>query len=106
MSQTSLLVFGACDVGGPRVYTARAYRADEDCLEPYAPVGLVEADELGSACDAVCLRIGGQLYVSTVCRPYPTEAALETPDEASECQLALEKLASETECDGDVEPDM
>jgi hypothetical protein len=91
---TAPLVFftgHGCKESGPRVYTAQAYRTDADCLDHYAPLGLVEAEELPSTCDPVCLRVGEQLYVSTVCEPYPSEAAPE-PADSPECEKALASL--------------
>jgi hypothetical protein len=77
-----------CDESGPRVYTAQPYRALLDCLDPYAPLSLVEARDVSSVCEAVCLRVGVSLYVSTVCAPYPGEAALVGLDD-TECAAAL-----------------
>jgi len=84
------LVAGAgCDESGPRIYTAREYRALPGCLEGYAPLSLVEARDVSALCEPVCLRVAESLYVSTVCAPYPLEASLAEPDEA-ECQAALD----------------
>ena len=77
-----------CDESGPRVYTAQPYRALLDCLDAYAPLSLVEARDVSSVCEAVCLRVGVSLYVSTVCAPYPGEAVLVGLDDA-ECAAAL-----------------
>jgi hypothetical protein len=76
LGQASLV---GCDESGPRVYTARLYRTDlasGACLDAYAPLGLVETDELGSTCPAVCLFDRDALYVSRVCAPYPSTATL------------------------------
>jgi hypothetical protein len=78
-----------CDDYGPRVYTAAPYRADLGCLDPYVPIGVVQAQALGSLCEPVCLRDGATLYVSTVCSPYPAEASIEGADAGSECAAAL-----------------
>jgi hypothetical protein len=88
-----------CEESGPRVYTAQAYLAEAECLEQYAPIGLVEAEVLASTCDAVCLRLGAQLYVSAVCAPYPAEASLEEGQDSAECAAALEAFESELSCD-------
>lgn len=93
-----LSLVSACDESGPRVYTAQAYDAEADCLEAYAPLGLVEADELPATCEPVCLE-GEALYVSTVCAPYPVTASQVTPEESTDCAKALDALATERECE-------
>jgi hypothetical protein len=90
-------VGSACEEYGPRVYTAAPYRAELGCLDPYAPIGLVQARDLGSQCDAICLREGDTLYVSTVCAPYPAEATIEAAD-AGSCAAAVAALAAEGYC--------
>ena len=60
-----------------------------DCLGPYAPLGLVEAEELPATCAPVCLTRDGTLYVSEVCAPYPAEATFVRSDESTECAGAL-----------------
>lgn len=87
-----------CEESGPRVYTAQAYLAGAECLEQYAPIGLVEAEVLESTCDPVCLRVGEQLYVSTVCAPYPAEASLEAARVSAECAAALNAFEDERSC--------
>jgi hypothetical protein len=93
------LVVGACEDWGPRVYTAQFYQPDADCLGAYAPLGLVEADDLGASCEPTCLRLADDLYVSTVCPPYPSEASVEDPATSSDCSVALGLLDAETFCD-------
>jgi hypothetical protein len=77
-----------CDESGPRVFTAQRYRADRACLETYAPLGLVEAEDIGSLCEPVCLSEGEELFISTVCPPYPAEASVE-PSDSEGCAAAL-----------------
>jgi len=77
-----------CDEPGPRVYTAQRYAVDQACLEGYAPIGLVEAEALSALCPAVCLSLEDDLYVSTLCPPYPTEASVE-PEDSAGCAAAL-----------------
>jgi hypothetical protein len=86
-----------CEEYGPRVYTAAPYRVARGCLDAYAPLGLVQARDLGAQCAAVCLREGGTLYVSSVCPPYPAEATLEAADAGNECGVAL----AAPSCDSD-----
>lgn len=87
----------ACDESQECVYTARLVHLDDSgaCLDAYAPIGLVEAEELGSSCDPVCLSKDGALYVSTVCPPYPDTAQLVDPHASVDCEDALALLASD-----------
>lgn len=88
---SALLLAGicsGCDESGPRVFTAQRYRADLACLEAYAPIGLIEARDVSALCEPVCLYQDEELYVSTVCAPYPAEASLAEP-EAEDCVAAL-----------------
>ena len=84
----------ACDASRPCVYTARLFHADKSCLDPYAPIGLVQADELGANCDPVCLERSGDVYVSTVCAPYPSTTQLLDPAESPECGAALSLMGA------------
>jgi hypothetical protein len=77
-----------CDESGPRVFTAQRYRADLACLETYAPLGLVEAEDVGALCEPVCLSEDEELFISTVCPPYPAEASVE-PADSEGCAAAL-----------------
>jgi hypothetical protein len=79
----------ACDQEGPRVYTARPVDTEAHCLEPYAPLGLVNAEELPATCGPVCLTLSGALYVSAVCPPYPNEATVVSPQGSKDCADAL-----------------
>ena len=93
------LGFGAlamlgCEETGPRVYTARLYHSNATggCLDSYTPIGLVEANELGSSCESVCLLEDASVYVSTVCAPYPSTGAVVSPDDSPDCAAALALL--------------
>lgn len=88
-SLTVSLLLVACSDAGPRVYTAQPYDVDAQCLGEYEAVGLVEADELSAACDAVCLEMAEGWFVSTVCAPYPDTAVPLDPAESEECAAAL-----------------
>jgi hypothetical protein len=79
---------GGCDEFGPRVYTAQRYEPELGCLEAYAPLGLIEANEIGALCAPVCLSQDDALFVSTVCPPYPATASVEQP-ESEACAAAL-----------------
>lgn len=95
----------ACDGWGPRIYTAQAYDPDASCLAGYAPLGLVEADELGASCDPVCLRLDETLYISTVCPPYPSDALVEDARTSPDCALALGLREAEVSCDAEETPE-
>jgi hypothetical protein len=83
------LLLVACSDAGPRVYTAQPYDADAQCLGDYEAIGLVEADDLSAACEAVCLGMAEGWFVSTVCAPYPDTATVLAPAESAECAAAL-----------------
>jgi hypothetical protein len=93
----SLAALASCDDSGPRVYTAMAYRAERDCLDDYAPIGLVQAADLSANCDAVCLTTPSSLEVSTVCPPYPALASPAPPD-SPDCIAALAALDAGRSC--------
>lgn len=88
-----------CEDAGPRVYTAQLFRPDAGCLEAYAPVALVEAGDLGSGCDATCLVSGDDLYVSTVCAPYPRDFVVGDPAESPLCAQALASFLEDRSCE-------
>lgn len=78
----------SCNEPGPRVYTAMPFDSEAQCLGPYQPLGLVDADELPANCQPVCLLRQGTLYVSEVCAPYPAQATVVGQDSA-DCVAAL-----------------
>lgn len=78
----------SCDEPGPRVYTAMPFDSAAQCLGPYEPLGLVDAEELPANCQPVCLLREDTLYVSEVCPPYPAQATLLAQD-APDCVAAL-----------------
>lgn len=92
----AVALLGACSESGPRIYTARLYRR-AGCLEPYAAIGLVQGRELGALCEPSCLRLDGELYVSSVCAPYPARSSVEPPA-STECSAALAALARNVTC--------
>jgi hypothetical protein len=87
LAVTLLLV--ACSDAGPRVFTAQPYDAEAQCLGEYEGIGLVEADDLRAACDAVCLQLADGLFVSTLCPPFPDTATPLEPGESEACAAAL-----------------
>jgi hypothetical protein len=100
---TAIALLGAmcmssCEEFGPRVYTAQRYRPELGCLETYAPLGLIEAKDVGALCAPVCLARDDELFVSTVCPPYPATTSLDEPESES-CAAAL----AAPSCEGDGE---
>jgi hypothetical protein len=93
-----LALFG-CTEFGPRVYTARPYVAEECCIAGSVPIGVVQADELASTCAPVCLLLDESLYVSVVCAPYPSRAAIIVPEDSPECASAIAILEEESFCE-------
>lgn len=96
---TLRLALVGCTESGPRVYTARPYAAEEGCIGGSVPIGVVQADELASKCAPVCLLVEEALYVSAVCAPYPSRAAIVAPDESRECASAIARREAEIFCE-------
>jgi hypothetical protein len=94
----TLVLLTACDESGPRVYTAKAYDRGAQCLAADTPIGLVESEDLKATCEPVCIELRGELYVSTVCPPYPADSVLVAAEDSTDCAAALTALAEETEC--------
>lgn len=92
---TVLFGAAACDASRPCVYTARLFHAEASCLDPYAPIGLVQAEALDATCPGVCLQQGAELYVSSVCGPYPSTMQVLDPLESADCADALALLGEE-----------
>jgi hypothetical protein len=95
----------ACEEADVYVYTAQRYNADAACLEPYKPIEVVNGPG-GDLCAPSCLRVNGEIFVSRVCPPVPSNASLLRRD-APECQvaLALEGSCDDEEGDGGEEQD-
>jgi hypothetical protein len=99
LSLVALVLASACEDELARIYTARPYRVDADCLDTYVPIALVYAEELRPTCDPVCLLQDEQLYVSSVCAPYPDRAEVLTPEDSAECAAALAAQALDLACE-------
>jgi hypothetical protein len=89
---------GACIKTESYVYSAQKYDPAAGCVAAYASVELVNGPGVGSQCPATCLRVGGDLYVSTMCPPLPT-IATEVPAGASDCLAALAAAKRGGTCD-------
>jgi hypothetical protein len=100
----------ACDDGYHYVYTAQRWNDASGCLEDYTPIEVVPGDGVSSNCPALCLTVGEDLYVSTVCPPLPSNATAADP-QTSPCKEALAAAAKEISCsagdasDGDASDD-
>ena len=92
-----LSLVAGCPDSGNRVYTAASYVAGSGCLQDYAPLGLVVAGDLPANCAPTCLSVGGQVYVSTVCPPFPAEATV-LDTSTTDCQQAIAELDAGAFC--------
>jgi hypothetical protein len=98
-ARSVILVLGglgavACDQTAPSVYTARFYDPVGKCLEDYTSIGLVDNGKLSALCPPTCLLVGADLYVSTVCGPYPDEGMMVLPAKSQDCVAAIALLQS------------
>jgi hypothetical protein len=80
------------------VYTAQRYDPGADCVESSTPVELVDGPGVGTLCPAMCLTVGSDLYVSTMCPPLPV-IAMATAEGEGDCTAALAALAQGASCD-------
>ena len=78
-----------CDQEGPRVFTAMPVDTEGHCLGPYAPIGVIDAQDLPATCEATCLTLNDTLYVSEVCAPYPTDVTVVSAVDSPVCAEAL-----------------
>jgi hypothetical protein len=95
-----VVVAGAsCDnEGDSHVYVAQRYETARDCLDPSTSLDVITTAQAGLACAPTCLvqpsppaPNGGNVYVSTMCGPYP--ANLDTSGTDARCPLALAAYA-------------
>jgi len=110
---TAAAVSGAALLGGSvtsclttqsYVYSAQKYDPQADCLEANAAVELVTGSGASSTCPAVCVTVGADLFVSTVCPPLPTVATA-VPADAGDCIAALAAAKRGGTCDAPAEAD-
>ncbi|MGC4079510.1 MAG: hypothetical protein QM702_21210 [Rubrivivax sp.] len=93
----ALAAAAACEDSRFYVYTAQRWNAEEGCLEEYGPIEVVSGAGVSAACPAACLRVGEDLYVSTLCPPLPDNAtAVDAKD--GECKDALAAAAKKLAC--------
>lgn len=82
----------ACETTESYVYSAQKYDPTADCLAPYAPVEIVNGEGASANCPNVCLALGDDLYVSSMCTPLPIGATPVAAD-AGPCIAALAAAA-------------
>lgn len=80
------------------VYSAQKYDPTNDCVNAYAAVEVVKGSGASAKCPAVCLMVGADLYVSTLCPPLP-DIATAVDSDAGTCIAALAAAASGGTCD-------
>ena len=81
----------ACVSADSYVYTAQRFDPAGACLEPYRAVEVVEGPGVAATCEASCLTVGGDVFVTTMCPPLPTVATELASDDAA-CMAALAAL--------------
>ncbi len=84
----------ACSDNRSHVYTGRLFEPARNCLDPATSIDVVDGTDPGSSCVKKCIATlapsdGGprQIYVSSVCPPYPTFS--DTTGTAVGCDQAL-----------------
>jgi len=98
----ALVTIAACEGAESYVYTAQRYDPAGACLEPYAPVEVVEGPGVAATCPETCLTVGTEVYVTTMCPPLPAVAA-ELAADAEACIAA--RAVSGVTCGEEAEPD-
>jgi hypothetical protein len=70
----------ACDGPESHVYVAMPYEPSRDCLDPSTSLAIIDTPDGSLDCAPTCLvlpappAVGSeQVYVSTMCGPYPTD---------------------------------
>lgn len=104
----ALGTIAACEGAESYVYTARRYDPAGACLEPYAPVEVVDGPPVAATCPETCLTVGTDVFVTTMCPPLPA-VATELEADAEACVAARAVSGStcgeEEEVDGSTPPD-
>jgi hypothetical protein len=95
------LVVGAlasCEDAQTYVYSAQKYDPMGNCVNDYTSVEIVNGSGASSKCKPICLTVGSDLYVSTMCPPLPA-IATEAQADAGNCIAAVAAQASGRTCD-------
>jgi len=91
----------SCIATDSYVYTAQKYDPTNDCVNGYKPVEVVKGSGASATCPPMCLMVGADLYVSTLCPPLP-DIATAVDSDAGTCPAALAAAASGGTCDNPV----
>jgi hypothetical protein len=94
----ALAAIAACEGAQVYVYSAQKYDPAADCVATYAPVETVSGSGTSSTCPPMCLSVGSDIFVSTMCPPFPSIATPVPPD-AGPCIAALAAAESGGTCD-------
>jgi hypothetical protein len=82
-----VLALASCiDPNAVRIYAARKFNHQENCLENYTSVATVSGPGGAVTCAPTCFLLDGFNYVSTVCPPLPDDAVV---SDSQECREAL-----------------
>ena len=104
----ALAAIAACEGADSYVYTARRYDPAGACLEPYAPVEVVDGPGVAATCPETCLTVGAEVFVTNMCPPLP-DIATELQADAAACIAARGVSGStcgeEPEGDAGADPD-
>jgi hypothetical protein len=92
-----------CDNPGVHVYSGQLFDMQGQCVQPTSTaLDVVSGAATGNACPAACLVGSTQVYVSTVCPPYPAGYNVETLDAglvaSDPCSVALTAFAAGMTC--------
>ncbi len=88
----------ACIATDSYLYSAQKYDPAGDCLTGAKAIEVVQGSGASAKCPVTCLMVGEDLYVSTLCAPFPTIATVVDAD-AGTCIAALAAAAKGGTCD-------
>jgi hypothetical protein len=92
----------ACNNPTSHVYVAQLYEAASCCLDPNTELDIIPTGAAGLTCAPTCLATmpphdgTPQIYVSTMCGPYPNN--FDTSGTNAECVGALAAFAASSSC--------
>jgi hypothetical protein len=96
----------ACDDPSQHVYSGQLFDPQAQCVESSSTgLDVIGGAATGDTCAPACLVASSQVYVSTVCPPYPpaftVEAADATAGASDPCTAALAAFAAGNTCGAD-----
>lgn len=101
-----LVMIAACSDNRSHIYAGRLFDPVRNCLGTASTIDVVDGANPGMACERKCIAMlaptdGGprQIYVSSVCPPYPTFS--DTTGTASGCDRALSASERSDICEND-----